>query len=174
MKPNAVVDLARHRESRNARVTIMEKLAVTNWISAEPFWKAQSEVTVYLCDSSAETVVVFPCTRFDLAQAHVGLPVWEHLVRSFDVIVDPVMTFDEVHLCQTVDLAIHALGGSESLVLPGQKTTESAVDRLHYVVSINRSKLAAPVGIKKICRPTILLTPGQIQAITQELCASND
>jgi len=111
MKANDVVGMAQYRGSRNALASIMEKLAAASWVSAAEFWKAHSEVTVYLCDSNAETVVVFSCKRFDLVQVHVGLPVWKHLVRSFDVIVDPTMTSDEVHLRQTVDLTIHALSG---------------------------------------------------------------
>ena len=59
MKANDVVDMAQYRGSRNALASIMEKLAAASWISAAEFWKAHSEVTVYLCDSNAETVVVF-------------------------------------------------------------------------------------------------------------------
>jgi hypothetical protein len=169
VKTNDITDLAQYRQTKTALMSTMDAVMAASWVSAAKFWNAHSEVTVYLCDCANETVLVFSCKRLDLAQLQTGLEVWEHLVRSFDVVADPSMTFDEVHVSQTADLVLHALAGTETLVLPGQKQTPPSESRQHYVVLIDRTHFNGPVGVQKVADPAYLLRPMQIEAVTQEI-----
>jgi len=168
MAEKQIVDFMARLHKKQKKKALKEKISASGWVIEDNGVRAlDSEICVYIIDTTSEGVMLFACNKADIPAPHSDKVIhWGQFVLAWDVIADPAMAFDETHKFNTIDFAMRALPSLDQWPEFLNKACNTAENMTaHILVIVDRQNLDAPLELIVAHATSQVLNAESIQSI---------